>query len=228
MVPPQPKGSYPLEVKDVHDGSSSPHLKGRTLGRVGVGETIMDKLYFQGVRPFRLGGEPSWTSFTSKVRPIRLGGGTNAGWAPNAAPATQTEAAPNVINRCRISADLYEGAPSAAPATNNVPEGLQMPHVHAKRAGWAPNAAPARWAPNAAPATQTEAAPKVINRRRTSVDRYEVLQVLRLQRKTGQRGCCTCNAKRARGAPSAAPARQNELDGLQMPCLPRKPKRRPM
>ena len=29
MVPPQPKGSYPLEVKDVHDGSP-PNLKGRT------------------------------------------------------------------------------------------------------------------------------------------------------------------------------------------------------
>ena len=53
----------------------------------------MDILYFQWVRPFGLGGEPSWTSFTSKgcdplgwggtimdilyfqgVRPFRLGG----------------------------------------------------------------------------------------------------------------------------------------------------------
>ena len=28
--PPQPKGSYPLEVKDVHDGSPPHNLKGRT------------------------------------------------------------------------------------------------------------------------------------------------------------------------------------------------------
>ena len=151
-----------------------------------------------------------------------------AGWAPNAVPATQTEAAPNVINRCRISADLYEGAPSAAP------EGLQMAARARKTSRMGPkccacNAKRARRAPNAAPATQTEAAPKVINRRRASVDHYEGapsaapatqnepegLQVLHLQRK-------------ARGAPSAAPATQNEPDGPQMPCLPRKPKRRPM
>ena len=30
VPPPQPKGSYPLEVKDVHDGSPPPNLKGRT------------------------------------------------------------------------------------------------------------------------------------------------------------------------------------------------------
>ena len=37
-----------------------------------------------------------------------------------------------------------------------------------------------------------------------------------------------CNAKGARGAPSGAPATQNEPDGPQMLRLPRKPKRRPM
>ena len=47
-----------------------------------------------------------------------------AGWAPNAAPVTQTEAAPNVINRCPTSADPHEGAPSAVPATQNEPEVL--------------------------------------------------------------------------------------------------------
>ena len=31
-----------------------------------LGGTIMDILYFQGVRPFKFGGELSWTSFTSK------------------------------------------------------------------------------------------------------------------------------------------------------------------
>ena len=35
----------------------------------------MDILYFQGVRPFRLGGEPSWISFTSKgYDPLGWGG----------------------------------------------------------------------------------------------------------------------------------------------------------
>ena len=59
----------------------------------------MDILYFQGVRPFSLGEEePSWTSFTS-----------------------------NAINRCLTSADPYEGAPSAVPATQNEPEVLKLP-----------------------------------------------------------------------------------------------------
>ena len=35
----------------------------------------MDILYFQGVRPFRFGGELSWTSFTSKgYAPLGWGG----------------------------------------------------------------------------------------------------------------------------------------------------------
>ena len=50
-----------------------------------------------------------------------------AGWAPNAAPSTQNEAAPNAINRRRTSADFYAGAPSAAPATQNEPEVLKLP-----------------------------------------------------------------------------------------------------
>ena len=103
---------------------------------------------------------------------------------------------------------------------------------HAKRAGDAPSAAPA---------TQNETAPKSITRRQTSADLYEgapsaapatqnepeVLQVLRLPRKTSLRcsKCCACHAKRGgaqrhhsspdfrrpqKGAPSAAPATQNE------------------
>ena len=47
--------------------------------------------------------------------------------SPNAAPATQTEAAPNVINRCPTSADPHVGAPSAVPATQNKPEMLKLP-----------------------------------------------------------------------------------------------------
>ena len=85
--------------------------------------------------------------------------------APSAAPATQNEAAPKSITRRQISADLYKGAPSAALAT------------------------------------QYEAAPNSITRRQTSADLYEgaasaapatqneleVLQVLRLPRKTNLR-----------------------------------------
>ena len=125
-----------------------------------------------------------------------------AGGAPSAAPATQSEAAPKVINCRRACADLYEGAPSAAPATQNETEVLQVLQVprrmslrcskcctcHAKRAGGAPSAAPA---------TQNEAAPKVINCRRASADLYE-------------------------GAPSAAPATQNEPELLQVLQLPQK------
>ena len=54
------------------------------------------------------------------------------GWAPIAAPATQTDAAPNAINRRRTCADLCEGAPSAAPAMQNEPEGLQVLHLPRK------------------------------------------------------------------------------------------------
>ena len=88
----------------------------------------------------------------------------------------QNEAAPAVLTCRRTSADLYEGAPSDAPATQNEPEVLQVLRLPRKN----------------------EAAPNVINRRRTSADLYkgapgaapatqnepEVLQVLRLPRKT--------------------------------------------
>ena len=79
-------------------------------------------------------------------------------------------------------------------------------------------------APSAAPATQNEP---------------EVLQVLHLPRKTSWRGskCCACHAKTKRrpttlpqtsmeGAPSAAPATQNEPEVLQVLHLPRKTSRR--
>ena len=48
------------------------------------------------------------------------------GGGRNAALATQNEATPQVINCRRTSADLYEGAPSAALATRNKPEVLQV------------------------------------------------------------------------------------------------------
>ena len=51
------------------------------------------------------------------------------GDAPSAAPATQNGAAPKVITRPRTSADRYEGAPSAARATPNEPEVLQVLHL---------------------------------------------------------------------------------------------------
>ena len=60
------------------------------------------------------------------------------------------EAMPKVISR-RTSTDLYEAAPSAAPATQNECEVLQVLRLPRKN----------------------EAAPKVINCRRTSADLYE-------------------------------------------------------
>ena len=163
-----------------------------------------------------------------------------AGCAPSAAPA-------KVINCCQTSetsVDLYEGAPSAASATQDEPEVLQVLHLprkpslrcskccscHAKRAGGAPNLP-----------RKNPAAPKVFNCRRAFADFYrKVLQVLRLPRKNepevlqappksnrlspdfrGPLGRCskgrTCHAKRAGGAPSAAPATQNEPEVLQVP-----------
>ena len=131
----------------------------------------------------------------------------------------------------RASADLYEGAPSAAPATQNELEVLQVLHLprktnlrcskccacRAKRTAQSNQSSRGfpkcctchtkrAWgAPSAAPATQNEAAPKVINCRQASADLYKVLQVLHLPRKTSLR-CSKCCG----GAPSAAPATQNE------------------
>ena len=179
----------------------------------------MDILYFQGVRPFRFGGwEPSWTSFTSKgYDPLGWEGGTimdilyfqvlhlprktsrrsskccachakRAGWAPNAAPATQTEAAPNVINRRRTSADLYVGAPSAAPATQNEPEELQVLRLPRKTSRMGPKCCACHADRSGAQCNQS------------SPDFRRPL--CRCSK------CCTCHAKRAGGAPSAAPATQ--------------------
>ena len=52
-----------------------------------------------------------------------------AGDAPGAAPATLNEAAPKVINRRRTSEDVNEGAASAASATRDEAEVLQVLHV---------------------------------------------------------------------------------------------------
>ena len=126
---------------------------------------------------------------------------------------------------------LYEGAPSAAPATQNeaVPKsslvaGLPRTSIwrcskccacHRKRTWGAPSAAPslrcskccachakrAGDAPSAAPATQNEAGPKVITRLRTSADLHEGAPR------------AACPAKRTWGAPSAAPATQKRAWG---------------
>ena len=87
----------------------------------------MDILYFQGVRPFRLGGNHHGHPLLPRGSKCCTCHAKRAGGVPNAAPATQTEAAPNVINRCPTSADPYEGAPSAVPATQNEPEVLKLP-----------------------------------------------------------------------------------------------------
>ena len=57
------------------------------------------------------------------------------GDAPSVALATQNEAAPKSITRRQTSADLYEGAPSAAPATQDEKEMLQGCACQAKGDG---------------------------------------------------------------------------------------------
>ena len=129
---------------------------------------------------------------------------------------------------------LYEGAPSAAPASHHEPEMLQVLRqqrktklrcskccaCHAKRGGAQSNqlsctchAQRAGGAPSPAPATQKQPACIVVTCRRTSADLYmKVLRMLHLPRKTSP-SCskrCTCHAQRAAGAPSAAPATQKE------------------
>ena len=113
-----------------------------------------------------------------------------AGGAASGAPATQNEAAPKVITCHRISAHLYEGAPSAAPATQKELEVLQVLRLPRKR----------RRRPKSS---------LVAGLPRTSM---KVFQVLHLPPKTSLRcsKCCACHAKRAGGAPSGAPATQNE------------------
>ena len=128
-----------------------------------------------------------------------------------------------VLTCRRTSSDFWGAAASAAPATQNVPEVLQVLQrlastictCHAK---WHWGAASAA---SAAPATQNEP---------------EVLQVLHLPRKSSRRPyyslvaghlwrCsegCTCHGKRAGNAASASPATQNEPEVLQVLHLPRK------
>ena len=132
-----------------------------------------------------------------------------AGDAPSAAPDAQYKAAPKSITRRQTSADLYEGALSAAPATQKL-RVLHLPCTcHAKRAGGAPCAA------------------------HDTPNDLEMLQELCLPRKTRGRpkaslvARCACHAKRASGAPSAAPATQNEPEVLQVLRLPRRRRRRP-
>ena len=126
---------------------------------------------------------------------------TRAGGGPSA--ATQNEAAPKVIT-CRRSADLYEGAPSAAPAMENEPEVLQVLRLpRKKRAGGAQSTAPAM---------QNAGLP------RTSL---KVLQVLACHN-TNLRcsKCCTCHAKRGGAQSHGLP--RTSVKVLQVLRLPRK------
>ena len=88
---------------------------------------------------------------------------------------------------CRWS--CVDGAPSAAHATQNETKVLQVLHLLRKMTlRCLVRHLPRKTIP---PAAQNEAAPKRITRRRTSADRYE-------------------------GAPSAAPATQNESEVLEV------------
>ena len=126
--------------------------------------------------------------------------------ALSAAPATQKQSASIVLNRRRPSADLSEGAQSAAPATQNEIEVFQVLHVlnRCRTSADLPGGAQ-----SPAPATQNEA---------------EVLQVLHLPGKSSRR---LIVADVPGAAPSAAPATQNETEVLQVLHLPRKSSRPP-
>ena len=140
--------------------------------------------------------------------------------------------------RRRTLADPYEGAPSAAPATQKELEcskycacaakrcGAQSHHsspgfrwplwrcsngcaCHAKRTWSAPSAAPATQ--NKPEVLQVPRLPRKTTRRpKSSLGAWLPLTSMKvLQRKTNLR-CCACHAKQAGGAPSAAPATQND------------------
>ena len=76
------------------------------------------------------------------------------------APATQKQPAPIVLNRRQTSAELSGGAPSAAPATPNETEVLQVLHLPSKSSRSTQSSpdfrGPSGSAPSAAPATQNE------------------------------------------------------------------------
>ena len=100
-----------------------------------------------------------------------------------------------VLNHCRTSADLSGGAPSAAPATQNDTEVLQvlnLPHKLTLRCSCTcrQNETEVLQVPTT-PATQKQPASIVLNRRRTSADL-------------------------SGAAPNAAPAMQNEDEVLQV------------
>ena len=125
-----------------------------------------------------------------------------------AARATKNESAPKSITRRRTSADLYSGAPSAALATQNeleVLRALRLPRKTRRR----PKASlVAGLPPTSMKVLQVMRLPRT--------NEPEVLRVLRLPRKTRLKcsKCCTCHAKRAGGAPSAALATYNEPEVL--------------
>ena len=107
-------------------------------------------------------------------------------------PATQNEAAPKSITRRQTSANLYEGAQSAAPATQNELEMLQVLRLPRKtrRRPKASSSLVARFPPTSMKVLQVLAL--------ATQNEPEVLQVLRLPRKTSRRcsKCCGCHAKR--------------------------------
>ena len=136
-----------------------------------------------------------------------------ASGAPSAAPAMQSEAAPIHHSSPDFCRPLCRCSMCCLPRKRSLRCSRRCAY-HAKRASGALSAAPA---------TQNDAAPIRITRRRTSADLYEgapsaaparqnepeMLQVLRLPRKTSRRcsKCCACHAK-----PSAAQSNQSSPD----------------
>ena len=134
-------------------------------------------------------------------------------------PATQNEAAPKSITRRQTSANLYEGAQSAAPATQNELEMLQVLRLPRKtrRRPKASSSLVARFPPTSmkvlqvlALATQNE--PEVLQvLRLPRQNKPEMLQVLRLPRKTRRRPKASLVAR-------FPPTSKKVLQVLRLPC----------
>ena len=103
----------------------------------------------------------------------------------------KNDAAPKVINCRRSSADLYEGAPSAAPATQSEPEVLQVLRLPRKTSRRCSKCCACH-----KKTTRHRKSSIVDGLPRTSM---KVLQVLGLPRKTSRRcsKCCACHTKRS-------------------------------
>ena len=134
-----------------------------------------------------------------------------------------------------LVADLYEGAPSAAPATEYEPDEVLQVLRLPRKTGWHPKSSLVAGLPrtymkmlqvssSAAPATQNK--PEVLHAAPTTQNEPEVLQVLRLLATQNEAApkvitCRRTSADLFEGASAAPATQQKELEVLQVLPLPR-------